>query len=40
MFSPPLTLQMRCTMEVALDGYSGPQKLDHQLSYCGGPGKG
>jgi hypothetical protein len=20
--------------------YSGPQKLDHQLSYCGGPGKG
>ncbi len=20
--------------------YSGPRKLDHQLSYCGGPGKG
>jgi hypothetical protein len=20
--------------------YSGPRKLDHRLSYCGGPGKG
>lgn len=23
-----------------LKGYSGPRKLDHKLSYCGGPGKG
>ncbi len=25
---------------IAIIGYSGPQKLDHQLSYTGGPGKG
>jgi hypothetical protein len=30
-------------VDTSLEGpevYSGPRKLDHQLSYSGGPGKG
>ncbi len=33
-------IQLKAAETLQAVGYSGPQKLDHQLSYTGGPGKG
>ncbi len=38
--APPSLSLERIGREVAAVEYSGPRKLDHQLSYSGGPGKG
>ncbi len=37
---PPQAAGFFCARTGRSGPYSGPQKLDHQLSYTGGPGKG
>jgi hypothetical protein len=37
--SPPATAKVDASFSMRAE-YSGPRKLDHQLSYCGGPAKG
>jgi ankyrin repeat protein len=39
-FSRVALIPDQLLMHAVLVRYSGPRKLDHQLSYCGGPGKG